>query len=291
MCCDPPALSPGLVGLLLVVSLACAGGQQPVRVEVEPAEPSAEPEPTPASSPLLDDWGRLLEAGCDPDAAKLHSPVVLRVLRNTPFAQLGRPFTSQDLDALYRSDGDWYQPSADGEHTLSDDAAACVARLREREQEALGYHCMKEGAREALTRSLAVYLWHRGGGVADLHRFKPQQPGWSACDPAPGPEDEEAFYAHETTYWTVTDATSPGVSEALLRAAWQNKSPVHYPRRAGEPPARERARFEGWDEDGASIHHLYWMAEVSNCCVGSQTFAHCLGPGPDEAWVCYDAGS
>jgi hypothetical protein len=83
---------------------------------------------------IVDAYRALADSGCDPKRAGVATPIEARILRNVPFALAGKPFESQELARLYRSDGAWYRPSADSKVKLAGADGACAAALKKHEQ-------------------------------------------------------------------------------------------------------------------------------------------------------------
>ena len=133
----------------------------------------------PRRDDILADYRDVLGSGCDPTKLGLDSPVVLRVLRNTPFAVAGRRFDSADLSALYTADGDWYAPSAD-DISLSKEDTDCVTRLKAHEDRVRSEHCVPANVQTALTTDPEVYAWHRAGAL---------EPMWELSDSTPRMRD------------------------------------------------------------------------------------------------------
>lgn len=79
-------------------------------------------------------WKELMAAGCDLDQLRVWSPIEARVLRNTPYALRGYTFSSDELTALFRSDGTDYYVAQGKDVTLPADELACAQTLKAREE-------------------------------------------------------------------------------------------------------------------------------------------------------------
>jgi len=247
---------------------------------------------TPAgdSGRLLADYDALVRAGCDPEAAGIHSPVVLRVLRNTPFARAGRRFKSADLDALYRADGDWYHPTTD-DVALGDGDARCVEALRRHEARARTYHCLSPEAQAVLTADRDVYLWHRGGGVAPLHHFHPfSGEPWDACSATP---DRLAAAEFGRAEWKIEAPSPATLTPEELPGVYGQLNPM------GEatPPPGDLQRVAHWNRENLPLRTFSWEVNALDYAGEGESYEwmirrRCWGPGPfmGPEWICYELG-
>lgn len=162
-----------VLGTLAAASLACGppdisdDSVDPGLSRTEPAQVTPRPlvVPPPTTGAIRDLYVALRDRGCDVET--IDSPVVTRVLRNTPFALAGRRFQTPELAALYTADG-WYAPTADTV-TLGESDAACVAKLKAHEDRLRRSECLEPAAEAALLSAQGVFLWHARVGLSGLY--------------------------------------------------------------------------------------------------------------------------
>jgi hypothetical protein len=81
---------------------------------------------------LLEEYDRLLAAGCHPKQFDVATVIEARVLRNLPYARAEMRFASADRRTLYARDNAWYRP-VQAEVSLEEPDRRCVERLRRHE--------------------------------------------------------------------------------------------------------------------------------------------------------------
>ena len=200
---------------------------------------------------VRDNWLAFSKAGCDVSA--IQSPAVSRVLRNTPFAIQGRPFTSVDLAALYAADGDWYKP-VKGEVQLSDADTACVAKLKAQEDKLRSRHCLVGDAQAALSSAPDVWLWHLKEQFAPWEETQiPKEKGRG--DPCKGTDQETSFvqWTVEVGAFTAPDPTKLALPEGIRR--------MYEGAQSDEALAAANTSVDGWLKAGKTVR---WMTSLLN---------------------------
>jgi len=236
---------------------------------------------------VRDTYQKVVDTGCDP--SEFVSPAVVRVLRNTPFAIAGRPFTSTDLDALFRADGDWYAPKK-GEVHLSETDSACVAKLKAHEDKLRSMHCVTGDAQAALTAAPDIWLWHYQHQFDkwDITGKAPAKASLDACKP---PDFQNRPKAGHTSSWTIeVGAVKAGMDVLRLPAAISN---TYTDAQSPESLAAANAMIAAWLKAGKGVRYLKGVADSEDWdgdeAYESQTTVHCAGPDPfmSEQWICF----
>ncbi|MBN2799724.1 MAG: YARHG domain-containing protein, partial [Deltaproteobacteria bacterium] len=225
-------------------------------------------------------------------------PIVARVLRNAPFAQAGRTFSSPELTALYAADGGWYHPAGEG-RSLSASDAACVAKLKRHEERLRRVVCVDPQSEAVITGHRDAWLWHHETGMTRMFgadpsakRVIPADPGFDACAGERLPTQGEWTVARYTFALEVV-ATPAAAKAALSNADYGGMAPCFG--NLTEAGARERfeAALSGWFRAGP-VRHLRAVARIEDHLGGDEEWFEglddlsCVGPGPvmDRRWVC-----
>lgn len=175
-----------------------------------PGAPRAVAEPTAplstASGPIRRLWESLLASGCDLDAARLHNPVSVRIVRNTPYALAGLRFKDVNLRLVFADDGGWYTPTTDQAPALDGAVLACVEKLKAHEERLRVAMPIPEEMAARMTRDHALFVlmrsWESSSARSPYGRPRFEQDGegtwqmWSTyADCTPDGEFECGGYA------------------------------------------------------------------------------------------------
>ncbi len=113
--------------------------------------------------------------GCDSNASAIWTPIEARILRYLPHAAAGIRPPYDEIDAMYRADGDWYTPVG-GALTMNESDRVCVARLKAREDLMRQTAPIPAELEPRLTASVEVFRALRKAGRTFPAGLKPQEP-------------------------------------------------------------------------------------------------------------------
>jgi len=247
---------------------------------------------------LVEDYQAFRDGGCDPDAEGITSPIVLRVLRSTPWAKAGRDFQDTDLHELFGADGDWYRARVGKAVNIPLEDQLCVAKLRAWEDLQRQMHCIEDEDQATVTARIDIYRWHRQDlGLAELHRYMrgmvpPERPMRSACMVSQMTRDT---LGGRWVEWSVDLDTLRRPTEAMLQADFLRLFPED---EGGEPSSDYVSRMKRWERQGTEVQRLTWRAVQVEGNPGDEPFHRtdqgiCYGTGSfmDSSWFCLEAGT
>jgi hypothetical protein len=247
---------------------------------------------------VLDDYKAFRDGGCDADDEGIHSPVVLRVLRSTPFAVAGMDFPDEDLHALFQADGDWFRARPVQAVSIPAEDALCVAKIREWEGKQRQMHCIEDADQATIISRIDIYRWHRQDmGLSELHRFirgmvPEERPLRSACLVS---ELTRESSGGRWVEWSASINTIRRPTTAMLLADYRQ---LFVDDESGEPSADYMDRVKRWERQYTSVDRLVWSAVQLEGNPGDEPFRRkdqgiCYGTGPfmDQSWFCLEAGS
>ena len=246
---------------------------------------------------VKDDYLAFRDADCEPAEQGVYSPVVLRVLRSTPWAMVGHDFEDEDLHALFGADGDWYRPQPGRLVRLPAEDVECVARIEAWEAHLRQMHCIENDSQAALTARIDVYRWHRQDmALGEMHRYiegmvPDERQMRSACRVSRMTRELEGG---RWVDWEIEFETIRRPTVAMLEAEYRRLFPDD---EGGEPSADYVDKMERWERRMTPISQMRWDAEQIEGDPGDELFRRadhgvCWGTGlfMDQTWFCLEAG-
>ncbi|MBI2336115.1 MAG: YARHG domain-containing protein [Deltaproteobacteria bacterium] len=149
------------------------------------------PDPATKTGAVLAEFEKLMAMQCNVTQFGISTPLEARILKNIPYAIVGRPFTSPELTELFNKDDGWYKPGSSSDVKIKPEHEACITRLQKREDQLRRSVKMDAEVERVFIRDPKIFLGLRAYPKATYKTTnttfeKGKHWQWSAIDISPG---------------------------------------------------------------------------------------------------------